>query len=112
MHNECDKVPDALLEGEADTDVYFGMKDGKKVYVGITKDVPTREKQHGERFDYLSPITEKKLIRRQARAIEQVLIELNKGDFENLINSINPERDWYDDAKSWGTSFLKSKGII
>ncbi|MBQ4059847.1 MAG: hypothetical protein IJD40_13100, partial [Lachnospiraceae bacterium] len=112
VHNGCDEVPDTLLVGEADTDVYFGVKDGKNIYVGITKDVPTREGQHGERFDYLSPITKKKLTRKQARAIEQVLIELNKGEFENLINSISSKRDWYDDAKKWGTSWLESMGII
>ena len=104
MHNACDEVPDSLMEGEADTDVYFDIKDGDKVYVGISKNVPARENQHGERFDYLSKITKQKLIRRQARAIEQVLIELNRGKFQNLINSISSKRDWYDDAKGWGFS--------
>jgi predicted GIY-YIG superfamily endonuclease len=112
VHNVCGEVPDSLMEGEADTDVYFGVKDGDKVYVGISKNVPARENQHGERFDYLSKITKQKLTRRQARAIEQVLIELNRGKFQNLINSISSERDWYDEAKSWGFSWLENMDII
>ncbi|SEF64252.1 RHS repeat-associated core domain-containing protein [Eubacterium ruminantium] len=102
-------VPKSLLHGEADTRVYFGVKDGKNVYVGITKDLKIRQYQHGERFDVLNEITTEPLTRRQARAIEQVLIEDNP-QFSNKINSISPKRDWYNDAISWARKWLTEHG--
>jgi hypothetical protein len=41
----------------------------------------------------------------QARAIEQALIN-NNPQFENAINSIAPNRSWYDQAVDFGKQFL------
>ena len=100
-----DVIPESLLQGEADTRVYYGIKDGKKDYVGITNDIARRQAQHGDRFDRLIEITDEPLTRRQARAIEQVLIEDNP-QFSNKINSISSKRDWYDDATDWARKWL------
>jgi hypothetical protein len=78
-------------------DVYLGMKAGKPVYAGITKDLMCRAAQHGDRFDELLKLTSSKVTRDQARAIEQVLINRNP-QFQNQINSIAPSRSWYDQA--------------
>ncbi len=68
--------------------------------MGITNDIARRQAQHGERFDRLIEITDEPLTRRQARAIEQVLIEDNP-QFSNRINSISQKQDWYVDATDW-----------
>lgn len=106
-----DTVPKSLLQGDADTSVYLGIKDGKPDYVGITKDILRRQGQHGDRFDFLREITTEPLTRRQARAIEQTMIEANK-QFSNKINSISSKREWYDDAISWGQKWLKEQGYL
>ena len=61
------------------------------------------------RFDVLKEITTEPVTRRQARAIEQVLIEDNP-QFSNKINSISPNRDWYNDAISWARKWLSEHG--
>ena len=91
------------------TRVYLGIRDGQPVYAGITNDIARRQGEHGSRFT-LSEITTEPLTRRQARAIEQALIEANP-QFENKINSISPTRDWYNDAISWGNAWLKANGL-
>jgi hypothetical protein len=106
---ESEVVPESLLKGKADTRVYFGVKNGKNDYVGITKDLKKRQYQHGDRFDVLKEITTEPVTRRQARAIEQVLIEDNP-QFSNKINSISPNRDWYNDAISWARKWLSEHG--
>ena len=102
-------VPESLLKGKADTRVYFGVKNGKNDYVGITKNLKNRQYQHGDRFDILKEITTEPVTRRQARAIEQVLIKDNP-QFSNKINSISPNRDWYNDATSWARKWLSEHG--
>lgn len=109
--NSSANVPKSLLQGEANTRVYLGIKDGEFDYVGIAKDIGKRQKQHGDRFETLREITEEPLTRRQARAIEQVMIEKHP-EFSNKINSISPNRDWYNDAKDWGTSWLEEHGFL
>ena len=99
----------SLLVGKANTHVYLGIRNGAAVYVGITKAPLLRQAAHAERFT-LRLITKEPLTRRQARAIEQSLIERNPG-FENKINSISPSRSWYNEAKEWGDSWLKSNGF-
>lgn len=106
-----DAVPESLLQGDANTRVYLGVKDKKPNYVGITTDIDRRQRQHGDRFDYLDEITSKPLTRRQARAIEQVMIENNE-QFSNKINSIKNTREWYDDAKKWGEAWLRERGTL
>ena len=102
------EIPVSLLKGEANAHVYLGVRNGKAVYVGITKDVAARQSAHADRF-VLQKITTDPVTRRQARAIEQNLIERNP-QFENKINSISSRRSWYQDAKDWGAEWLKSNG--
>ncbi len=104
-------TPQTLLKGEPNSRVYLGIKDGRADYVGITYDIEKRQRQHGKRFDYLRQITKEPLTRRQARAIEQVLIEKNP-QFSNKINSISPRREWYADAKEWGEMWVKRHGYL
>jgi RHS repeat-associated protein len=102
-----DSIPESLLGGEANTYVYYGVKDGENVYVGITNNPAKRAYQHMDRFDKLTVMNEgKPLTRNQARAIEQASI-LNKPSFENKINSISPMRDYYNEAVEWGQKWLK-----
>ena len=97
-----DLVPKSLLKGKAYTSVYYGIKDSKNDYVSITNNISRRQTQHGDR---LIEITDEPLTRRQARAIEQVLIEDNP-QFSNKINSISLKRDWYNDATEWARKWL------
>ncbi|MDQ8205894.1 RHS repeat-associated core domain-containing protein [Coraliomargarita sp. SDUM461003] len=109
LARNVDNVPASLLRGNADTSVYLGLRNGQPVYTGISKDIAKRQAQHGDRF-VLQNITSDPLTRRQARAIEQALINRNPG-FENKINSISPKRDWYQEAVNWGESWLQSNGF-
>lgn len=101
-------LPSALSGGAADTYVYFGAKNGKNVYVGITNNLGRRQAEHGPRFA-LDPITSAPVTRGQPRAIEQALIVRNPG-FQNVRNSISPNHAYYDDAVSWSESWLKQNG--
>lgn len=103
------ELPLALRGGEAATHVYFGVRAGNRVYVGITKNLIRRQAQHGSRFR-LEAITRSPLTRGEARAVEQALINRNPG-FENLINSISPKHAWYDDAVAWGEAWLRANGL-
>ena len=77
----------------------------KKSMLVITNYLSRRQVQHGKRFDRLIGITVEPLTRREARAIEQVLIEDNP-QFSNIINSISSKRDWYNDATEWARKWL------
>lgn len=99
-----------MLKGEANTHVYFGVKNGNIDYVGISKNPSTRAAQHGERFHEVQTLTDTPLTRRQARAIEQALINKNP-QYSNKINSISPKRDWYNEAVEWGESWLGVHGF-
>jgi RHS repeat-associated protein len=99
-------LPNALSGGAANSYVYLGVRNGKSVYTGITNNLIRRGAQHAGRFDSLSRVTSAPVTRGQARAIEQALITRNPG-FENKINSISPTHSYYDDAVSWGESWLK-----
>ncbi|PTX47372.1 RHS repeat-associated protein [Melghirimyces profundicolus] len=88
-------VPSSLLVGPKNTHVYLGgyfKKPGKKT-----------------RTNDLRVITSEPLTRRQARAIEQALINRSPS-FTNKINSISPKRSWYDEAVQWGEAWLKDRG--
>ena len=102
------KSSPALSQGSKNTHVYFGIKNGERTYVGITTDIARREAQHGARFDKLVKINDNPLTRREARAIEEVLIEKNP-QFSNKINSIAKSRNWYDEAIEWGTEWINQK---
>ena len=102
-------LPKALSGGAADTSVYFGAKNGKNVYAGITNNLGRRQAEHGGRFA-LDPITAAPVTRGQARSIEQALIVRNPG-FQNVRNSISPNHGYYDDAVAWGESWLNQGGF-
>jgi len=87
------------LKNSKDYYVYFGIDNGVPVYVGITNNLNKRYYQHNwkwnllygeDRFDYLAPLNSNEILtKKQARGVEQVLIERNRGNFQNLINSIS-----------------------
>jgi hypothetical protein len=106
---ENNAVPESLLKGESDTHAYLGVKNQEPVYTGVTKDPIRRASQHGDRF-VLRKITDNPLTTRQAKAVEQVIIE-NNPQFENIINSIGKYRSWYDDAVTWGEKWLIENGF-
>ncbi len=104
-----------VRKGGAKNAVYLGIRDGKAVYVGITKNVGSREAEHqlaGRGFDYLLPIGED-MYRRQARAVEQTIIDRYglahqpAGVLENMINSIAPTRSWAEHARKWGDEWFE-----
>jgi hypothetical protein len=108
--NGTNALPRALQGGEANTHVYFGVRNGERVYTGITNDIARRQAQHGGRF-VLKQITESPVTRGQARAIEQALITRNPG-FQNIRNSISPNHSWYQQAVDWGESWLRTNGVV
>jgi len=97
------------MAGQAAYSVYLGIKNGKPVYAGITKDIMCRASDHGGRFDSLLPLNQTRLTRDQARGIEQTLIN-NHPQFQNQINSISPRRAWYGEATDFGAQWLKDIG--
>jgi RHS repeat-associated protein len=101
-------LPAALQGGEATVHVYFGVRNGERVYVGITNDLARRQSEHGDRF-ILQAITQTPVTRGEARAIEQALIQANPG-FENVRNSISPRHSYYQQAVEWGQAWLKNAG--
>ena len=114
--------------------VYFGIKNKKPVYVGITNNIPIRfyqhnyrwEKLYGEdviRFNDLVQINPEPLTKNQASGVEQVIYERNREreGFQNKIGSISRFNAIYADAFSFGEACLetnykyndyKSKGLI
>jgi hypothetical protein len=66
--------------------------------------------QHGDRFSALRPVTQCKVTPDQARGIEQALINRNP-QFQNINNSIDPTRNWYNGATNWGEQFLSGLGL-
>jgi RHS repeat-associated protein len=102
-------LPKALSGGPANVHVYYGVRDGQNVYVGITNNIGRRTTQHADRF-VPRPITTDPLTRGQARAVEEALTLRNPG-FENKIHSISPTHSYYDDAVSWGQAWLRQNGL-
>lgn len=101
-------LPKALSGGRANVHVYYGVRDGKKVYVGITNQLARRQAQHGDRF-VLEQITETAVTRGQARAIEEALIRRNPS-FENIRHAISPKHAYYRQAVDWGNAWLRKNG--
>jgi hypothetical protein len=91
---------------EATHDVYLGFIGGKAAYVGITNSFLRRSSDWYGKYD-LKKLTQCKVTKDQARGIEQAIIERNP-DFNNVINSIAPNRDWRDEAVNWGENWLKA----
>ena len=88
--------------------VYKGFDGfGKWVYSGITNNVLRRALEHLGRFDIQAIGND--LTWGQARAIEQAMIVIRKG--QNAINSISPTHTYYDEAVRWGQWWLKKNGV-
>ncbi len=106
-----DKTLKWLNKGDADNVVYYGIKNGKEVYTGITKhELAKRLYQHnynGKGFETLVEQV-KGLTRNQARAIEQYLIENGPANAMNKINSISPNSPYYIEALQWAENFIKN----
>ena len=66
--------------------VYHGFKNGALVYVGRTKDLARRMREHGDRFDDIKPVFSD-ISRSVAKGLEQ--IEISKFGLNNLENKIN-----------------------
>ena len=107
-HKTTEGFDNWLNKGEVNNKVYFGMKDGKAQYTGITKQpLESRLYQHnakGKGFSNLDPQTSG-LTRNQARAIEQYYIENGPSEI-NKINSISPDNKYYKDAMNWAKNYL------
>ena len=99
-----------LNKGNADNKVYFGEKDGKALYTGITKQsTQARLRQHqnsGKELDQLVPQFSD-LTRNQARSIEQYYIENGLNEL-NKINSISPKNKHYHASQEWAKQYIKS----
>ena len=97
-----------LNKGESNNTVYFGIKDNKAQYTGITKQsLNIRLKQHnanGKGFEFLRQ-QKSGLTRNQARSIEQYYIENGPNNL-NKINSISPNNKYYEDAMKWAKNYL------
>ena len=107
-HKTTEGFDNWLNKGEVNNKVYFGMKDGKAQYTGITKQpLESRLYQHnakGKGFSNLDPQASG-LTRNQARAIEQYYIENGPSEI-NKINSISPDNKYYKDAMNWAKNYL------
>ena len=79
-------APCPAFKSEAIYSVYQGIKNGKVVYWGMTKNFLQRELQHGGRFDQLVKVYEN-LSRSAARGLEQ--LHIDKTGLQNLENTIN-----------------------
>jgi len=102
-----------LNKGNQQTDVYLGIKNGQDAYVGISKNVEQRAKQHGQKFDFLSSQATLPT-KNQARAVEQTVIntkgKTGANTYQNAINSISPSRSIYNDVIQWAQDYLKKLG--
>ena len=124
VHNGCgDDFDEWLNKGDSDYKVYFGNKDGKSVYTGITKQsLDDRLNQHNylpssnsksthvsKEFDDLEEQASG-LTRNQARSIEQYYIERGPNKL-NKINSIrsgpSAKHRHYDQAIKWAEQYIK-----
>lgn len=86
--------------------MYFGIKKGKAVYTGITKQTlkARLSQRNAKGFQTLRLIYDN-LTRNQARAIEQYYIENGPNEL-NKINSISPKNKFYEDALNWAEEYL------
>ncbi|MHA7274811.1 RHS repeat domain-containing protein [Arthrobacter sp. TMT4-20] len=119
------RLPQQLTTGrnaERGVQVYLGLKNGKPVYAGITKDTDVRGSQHKDRFDRLRNLVpdDQILTRGEARAIEQALIVRAKGPrndknpnglYENKRNEISPNQPYYKEALDWGEQWLVDQKV-
>lgn len=100
-----------LNKGPKDVTPYWGMKGGKRDYVGISNNLTRRFFEHKRKggFTRLKAITGTSLTRNQARAIEQLKLEEARKQGVNLsnkINSISPNSKYHDRAIDWAKKYL------
>jgi hypothetical protein len=100
-----------LNDGPKDVTVYTRRgPDGKIDYVGITKNLNRREYEHGRKLYYFAgPMT-----RRQARAVETLLMTENRWLFDtggNKILSISASHPMADRAKLWAKRLFQNVSI-
>jgi RHS repeat-associated protein len=87
--------------------------DGKTIYVGITKDLARRAGEHGAELEKILG----GLSRKDAKAVEQVLIEHfgrvkdGTGTLLNKINSIASKNPLYKEAQQYGKQALHEIGF-
>jgi hypothetical protein len=93
---------------QAAYDVYYGLVNGERAYVGITNNI-LRRKNEWEGTYRLEKINSCPVTKDQARGIEQSIINDNPG-FNNINNSISPKRSWYQEAVDWGNQWRKANG--
>ncbi|MBS3120746.1 hypothetical protein J4420_03445 [Candidatus Woesearchaeota archaeon] len=110
VSNLSQSAQEFLRKGPANVNVYSGIKDEIRSYVGITNDLVRRLVEHKPRFDELRPISVD-LTRGQARAVEQAVIN-SIPKLQNKINSISSGKVYYQEAVKWGSNFLQSIGIF
>jgi RHS repeat-associated protein len=96
------------VAGEAAYDVYYGYVNGERVYAGITNNFFRRSNEWAGKYE-LQKITSCPATKDQARGIEQSIINDNPG-FNNINNSISPNRPWYQEAVDWGNQWRKANG--
>ena len=107
------RLPASLSGGPKDNVVYKG--DG---YVGITKNLERRTKEHAARGRSFSPEPiegANGLSRGQARAIEETCIvegglAAGGGSLQNIRHSISPSDPDHEAAIAWGRAYLKKSG--
>jgi len=97
---------------KAEVIVYKIAVNGKTIYVGITKDLLRRAAEHGLNGKDLNVVAEG-LTRLEARAVEQVLIEIHGlakqgGTLLNKINSVAKKSPFYNEAVSFGKKVLEA----
>jgi hypothetical protein len=105
------KALKSIFTGAKNHIVYLGSRGGQAVYVGITKNISKRTYAHMKKIGLDSfAIIERNLTRRQARGIEQKIIE-NNPLFINKINSITNHlrrmRPWHKNAMKYGEEWLE-----
>ena len=91
--------------------VYRIEKAGKTIYVGVTNDLIRRAREHGVKE--LIPIIES-LSRRDAKGVEQALLNLARKEavpLENKINSIARNNPNYSRAVAFGEKLLEDIGF-
>lgn len=111
-------LPSQLADGPSDNVVYLWKgTDGCPTYVGITSNFAKRSGQHARngRCFLPMPIADK-LTRGEARAIEEACMlqggfGTNASTVQNQRHSISTSKDYYEDAVSWGTSYLEKSNV-
>ncbi|MBW7877045.1 MAG: hypothetical protein H3C47_13775, partial [Candidatus Cloacimonetes bacterium] len=111
-------VQDLLNSGDKNIQVYLGRnRTGKPVYVGISNNIPRRQKEHGDRFD-ITPIVPDRFTNMQARAIEEYFIEVGgyhykkNPQMENKKHSVSLKNKNYGHIQKFAKDLLEQRGLL